>query len=236
MIEKTEKHNKDKHETSSFRLSTLAFIKNCESDPSCRFDIRNTSAKLGFNQRRFYDVLHVLEKIGCCPKVDQDTFIWLGIDQAKICIQRIAELSGAFNPQRTMKQMFSCSGCVSIPQVTEDFLLLFVALDTQVLNVIEASTFLSLNDTRERTTRCKLYQVAAILDLCGILKKTERTSEFRLNDEFFISSSRRIEQEEQMSIGSLLSRDTPGYTNPTILKRREEYRKAQVDRAKMFAD
>ena len=236
MRKTTERRDSDRQETSSFKLSTLQFIKNCENDPTSRYDIRNTSAKLGFNQRRFYDVLHVLEKIGCCPKVDEDTFIWLGIDQAKICIERIAQLNGAFIPGRTLSQMFTGSGCVSIPRVTEEFLLLFISLDTQVLNVIEASTFLSQNDTREKTTRCKLYQVAAILDLCGVLKKTQRTSEFRMNDEFFISASRRMEIEDKMSIGSLLNKDAPGLVNQTILKRREEYALALKNKNRSFSD
>ena len=120
---------------SAFKNSTLAFIENCKSKPDMRYDIRTTSDQLGFKQRRFYEVINVFETIGCCPKVDSETFVWIGFDQTRYTIERIANEHGVFYPNYTLEDIFCNHGCISVQRVTEEFLLLFISLELSLIHI-----------------------------------------------------------------------------------------------------
>ena len=77
-------------------------------------------------------------------------------------------------------------------RIAEEFILLFIALELRKINVFEASVYLSRKNEREKTTRCKLYQVSAILEIANIVRKTDSTGEFELLPEYFISASDRM--------------------------------------------
>ena len=207
----------------SFRSSTTTFITSCETDPQEKYNIKETSEKLGFKQRRFYDVINVLDTLGCCPKIDNETFLWLGLGEAKSMIETIAIDRGVFNPNLTISTILPSTNCISIPRITEDFIITFLALERKFLNVIDIAKYLSRSNDRLKTTRCKLYQVSVILELAGIIKKTSNTSEFRLEDRYFISASSRIcYSKDPVSIYALLNRNPP-FINSIITKRRSDF-------------
>lgn len=213
---------------SAFKNSTLDFIKHCKQSSESKYDIRQTSEMFGFKQRRFYEVINVFETIGCCPKIDEETFIWIGFEQIKFTIERMANDHGVFHPNYGLDDIFTNHGCISVQRVTEEFLLLYVSLEQRKLNIIQAATFLSRHNEHEKTTRCKLYQVAAILEIAKIIKKADRPSEFELSSEYFISSSEKIMKKspDPSSILSLLNRPEPFCMDSicaTIRKRNREY-------------
>lgn len=213
---------------SAFKSSTLLFIERCKRCPEEKYDIRTISEEMGFRQRRFYEVVNVFEALGICLKIDSDSFVWIGFEQIKETLERIATERCAFYSNVTLDQIFQNKGCISVQRITEEFLLLFIALEMRRIKILEAATYLSRENDREKTTRCKLYQVAAILEIANIIKKTDQPSEFEIMPEYFISASDRINKKspDPNSLISLLNRPEPFCSNPvspTILSRVHEY-------------
>ena len=215
---------------SQFREATLQFIRDCEKQPFGSYDIRSTSERLGFKQRRFYDVVNVFETIGCCPKIDNDSFIWIGFSETKDSIERMCKEKKVFDRHKTLDEIFNYPGCISVQKITEELLLLFIALETRKINIIDVSYYLSRKNDREKTTRCKLYQVAVILELAGIIRKTEKISEFEINEKYFIEASKRFNNDpDPTSIFNLLSRLSPHYCDQCIRSRRYEFAEVQKE-------
>lgn len=213
---------------SSFKNSTLDFIQHCKHSTETKYDIKQISEQFGFKQRRFYEVINVFEAIGCTPKIDDETFIWIGFEQIRFTIERMANEHNVFVAGSSLDDIFNNQGCISVQRVTEEFLLLFVSLEQRKLNLIQAAAFLSRHNEHEKTTRCKLYQVAAILEIAKIIKKTDRPSEFEIHPDYFISTSEKImkRSSDPLSLLSLLNRPEPFCTDnvcPTIRARNREY-------------
>lgn len=213
---------------SAFKTSTLAFIENCKKKPQAKYDIRTISEQMGFRQRRFYEVVNVFDALGVCYKYDSETFQWIGFEQVRYKIEMIASNRGAFFPNYSLEKIFSNRGCISVQKVTEEFILLYIALEMRRINILEAATYLSRENDREKTTRCKLYQVAAILEIANVIKKTDKPSEFELMPEYFISASEKMNRKiiDPSSIVMLLNRPEPFCMNvvsPIIKSRIHEY-------------
>lgn len=213
---------------SDFKESTLQFIKSCLVNKQKRYDIRETSQTLGFRQRRFFEVIGVFEAIGICQKIDPDSFMWVGFGNVKTKIENIAIQYGAFHPEYTLNDIFSNNGKISVQRITEEFLLLFIALELRRINVIEAAKYLSRNNDKQKTTRCKLYQVAAVLEIAKVIKKTENISEYELLPEYFISISQKYVPKiaDPSLLLTLLNRPEPFYkidANIDISSRLSEY-------------
>ena len=216
--------NKASRQTGVFKKCTLNFLQKCSTSNQI-YNITETSLTFGQQRRRFYDLISILEALGICTKVHNDSFIWKGFDHSKNAILEIAKQRGVFDSSKTLDDIVPSDGCISIPRLSEDFLLLFLALETQVLNIISITHFMSRNNFRYKTTRCKLYQVASILEMMGLIRKTKNTSEFILDDQFFISATLKMipVTASPSSFESLLSRAVPSVMNQTIIRRREAF-------------
>lgn len=199
------------HKPSDFKVSTLRFINTCSKNPNIRYNIKQISDELGFKQRRFYEVLGVLEAVGVCPKVDPDSFVWVGFDKIRYTLDALATSHGVFEPHLSLDNIFSNSGFISIQRITEEFLLLFISLELRRINLLEAALFLSRMNDRRKTIRCKLYQVAAVLEIANIIKKTDEASEYELLPEYFISMSDKfsMKKADPSILFSLLNRPEP---------------------------
>ena len=209
-----------------FKKCTLQFLDKCsKSPPNETHSITSTSLTFGSQRRRFYDVLSILESLGVCTKVNSDSFKWNGFGQMKEVILGLAQKRGVFDENRDISSIISSEGCISIPRLSEDFILCFLSLETNTLNIISVSEFMSRNNHRNKTTRCKLYQVACILELLGIIHKSNNQSEFILDGKYFISASLQMSPAEcnPSSFENLLNRAVPSITNPIIRRRREYF-------------
>ena len=149
-------------------------------------------------------------------------------DQVRTAIDRMAKERGVYMENFSLEEIFPTDGPISIQRITEEFLLLFIALESTTINILDASAFLSRDTEREKTTRCKLYQVAAILEIAGVVKKTDKQSEFSLVPDNFISATEKItgKSRDPTSLGFLLNRSTPFMeveVCPIIKSRRSEY-------------
>ena len=208
----------------TFKECTMNFQKECEKIGRRPILVRSICTKLGFKKRRFYDWINVLDAIGCCPKCDVDSFLWLGLDSAVCRIKEIATKQGVFDENVPLDAIINNSGCISISKVAIDFILFFLALEKQVLNIIDVSNYMSRYNKRDQTTRCKLYQAAAILENIGIISKTSEISEFKLDDKFFIRYSETVNSENSpVDFRNLLNHYDPTFTIPILNHRMKEF-------------
>ena len=212
----------------AFRTSMQMLKETCVNDPKITYKTFNLSVKLGFHRRRFYDVVNVLEAAGCCKKVDSETISWKGMENIRNNMLHLALANGAFSKNSSLAEIIPAEFCISISKVTEYYLLCFLALQTQYLDLKDICKYLSRNTERYKTTLCKLYQITHILESAGIVSKTEKISQVKLNDEFFIQVQFSLnENVTPLSLTHLLSRPVGFKPDQCILERRKDFFLAQ---------
>ena len=173
----------------SFRASILMFLDTVERRPNATYLISEISSRFGFQRRRFYDVINVLEAVGCCQKTNVDAFLWLGLANVKHALQKLGTQKGIYQYEQQMDQIFESVPIVTIAKLTQDFVLSFIALNRRVLDIKQISAFLSRDNGRFKTILCKLYQISHILEIVGIIGKTVVPGEVTLRDDYFPDAS-----------------------------------------------
>ena len=195
---------------STFKTTLVSFKDYCNSKQDKIISIAKICTKFGFQRRRFYDVINVLEIVGVAHKINSENFQWNGLSQVSVR-NHIFEICNnnefnVFDKSRTLYQIFSTNednfeskyssenAIVGISNITRYFLVAFIALNKKTLDVKELSYILSKgNKSRQKTMLCKLYLVGNILESVGILyKKGKVTSEFSFVQEYFIDITKII--------------------------------------------
>ena len=216
------KHHQEKHNKSagfhqeftlhsrskcSFKTSLISFKEFCNKKSEKMINIPKVCAKYGFQRRRFYDIINVLDVIGVAHKINADYFYWNGISTSLI-MKTLIDICNSpefkvFDPRRSIIDILGPSGyssksesptpeedktIVGIVNITKHFLVSFTALNTKTIDVKELSYILTQkNKERQKTMLCKLYLVGNILESVGILyKKGDVTSEFSFVSEYFV--------------------------------------------------
>ena len=210
----------------SFSFSMSSFFHFCSSSSSSHFEIFKLLSAHGFRRRRFYDVVNVLETLGICSKINSETLVWNGMGNVKHAIENLAKKHGAFNQNKTMEDIIPYISTITITSMTEFFIISFIALERQNLDIKEVAYFISRVNGRAKTTLCKLYQIAQILQIVGVITKTEKKSQFRMSDNYFIPASKKFNSIGFMEIGNLLSRPSFNANQNVIERRNAEYKSA----------
>ena len=169
----------------SFTEALKNFYNLCETSRKNHFEISKLITKLGFKKRRFYDVINVFETLGICCKLSSNLIEWKGIDYAYQSIEQIALEHGVFNADSSLGDIVENDDSIAISTLTECLINCFLALQKQNLDIKEISNFIARNTGREKTVLCKLYQIVQILQVLGIITKTDIRSQFRMNDKYF---------------------------------------------------
>ena len=214
------------HRQDSFTLSTQRLIRFCTSEKSNSYNLVKLCSKLGFHQRRFYDVINVLHTIGYCTKLDNVSIKWNGLQNVKQTIKNMMYSHQLSEQNTKIDVLIPGEGSLSISQITESFLMCFIALGQQYLDIKDISYFLSIKSGRMKTTLCKLYQIAQILEVAGIISKTQTVSQLKLNDPYFINISTyftEVEELSPVSIKSLLNRPVTFMPSNPLAARKEAY-------------
>ena len=210
----------------TFKASMDLFAQMCSTESDTIYFVQKTVDALGFHKRRFYDVINVLDVLGVVRKLNSESFKWIGFANLKDRIFEICQRRGAFDLKKSLSEIIPSNDAISISKFTEYFLVCFMALDQKYLDIKEISAFLCRSNDRTKTSLCKLYQIAQILDAIGIITKTERTSELCINDEYFFSPRAYCkESTSEPSLYSLLSRPVENQfiAGDPIYKRNVEY-------------
>lgn len=208
----------------SFTSSTQKLIHYCASDKNGLYNLNKLSSKLGFHQRRFYDVINVLSTIGFCTKVDSARLQWNGQSNVKSTLSKLMINYNIFDENTSLESILPSDGTISISKVTESFLMLFNFLGLQQLDIKESSAFLSIHSGRQKTTLCKLYQIAQILEVAGIVSRTKQTSEIRINDPYFVEIKfDQKEKNDPLNLDVLLNRPVENLPQSPIFTRRAAF-------------
>lgn len=212
--------------------SIIHLIEEFEKNPSESRAIISLSNQFGIKRRRLYDIVNVFSSIGCCSKVSLDNVLWLGKDKIPEELKNQAEKRDLFNPALSLDKLFDVDACIGINNLTVCFLLLFIAMKNDKIDIRFAGQFLSRNSGRYKTTLCKLYQICYILNALGVTSKSEQVCEVKLNTPYmFVKPQEDSEPKEGVdisSISSLLNNHNKSTVEDYIQKRRDELAKNYI--------
>ena len=168
--------------------------------------------------------MKILDGLKFILRINKRFVIWNGLSNIKPTFMKIAKAHKVFSNGVSLDQILPNEDCISIGKVTELFVLCFIALQTQYIDIKQVAHYLSRYNGRMKTTLCKLYQITHIFEAMDILTKTDTISEFKLNDKYFITP--QIEKsgiESLLSIESLLNRKTDTVQPTLFFSRRFEF-------------
>ena len=214
----------------SFRNSIRNFIQYAESkETMAEYVISQMCSEFGFQKRRLYDVINVLEPVGICKKTSVDTIQWNGLHKVPQYLIRLQKKYRLNSPSTTLGDIFSLSDdkCISISHLTVSFVLMFFALKQRSLEIKHIGAFLSKTNGRYKTTLCKLYQIAHILEAASIIEKSIVPGELTIAQEFYTpvnineKSIWKQNSIDPLRIESLLNR--PSKDQEITAKRRDEF-------------
>jgi hypothetical protein len=132
-----------------------------------------------------YDVTNVFAVVGCCEKTSGDLLRWIGLSQIPFRLRQLQLDVGADTAQATLDDIIGSSDMVSISALTMRFLLCFLVLRLKTMDIRQISRYLARRTGRRKSTLCKLYQVAHILEAAAICGRTETPGMVSLVDQFF---------------------------------------------------
>jgi hypothetical protein len=135
----------------------------------------------GIKRRRIYDILNVLESIGCCRRTDLDQVEWLGFTNAESVVADLASAFLTTFANSSLASVFPCPCSVGTSDLTISFLRLFFGAGTVTIDLRTASNFFSRGTARYKTTLCKLYQITYILSAIEVIQKTGNVCEVVLS-------------------------------------------------------
>ena len=190
-----EGEKKKNEHSENFSMLIQNFIKFAESKPSQSYSITSICEKIGFQRRRFYDVINVLEVAGCCKRINVDTITWFGRSNIRLTMQELVRISGA-SMNMSLSKILPSEKVISIAHLTQIYLLTFSALNKKQLDIRATAQYISRENGRFKTTLCKLYQITHILCSADILIKSDVPSIVSIHDEYFVSCVPNAQKQE----------------------------------------
>jgi len=169
-----------KAQNTRFRAAILAVVNDLDRNASRAASIPQICRRHQIKRRRLYDVINVFTAIGCASRGVMDDLVWHGRDRISSELQRARDSLGVTNPTISLASMFPVDNCVSLSTLTTSFLLLFTAIQVDILDLRRVSSFFSRETARYKTTLCKLYQITLILNSLSITERTDNVCEIRL--------------------------------------------------------
>lgn len=206
----------------TFRRSIQALINKTESHPPKDYHIPSICSSCGFQKRRFYDVINVLEAVGACWKKSVDVIVWKGLAQIPETLRLLQYHSATNGVNSTMEDIFPNEKCISISHLTVSLVLFFFALRKRSLHIKQVGIFLSRHNGRYKTTLCKLYQITHILEAAGIIEKSVIPGEIMMVKEFYapVEFEREEKPVDLFSITSLLNSSSDDDSMDSIIEQR----------------
>jgi hypothetical protein len=170
----------------TFAASIRAFIADVESHSASECVVSHFIPKFGFQKRRLYDLLCVLCTLGCREKRSVDGLQWYGRARIASVLRKLQLDAGANSASSSLDFIIGSQHTVSISPLTVQFVLCFLALAMDTLDIRDISRYLARQSRRHKSTLCKLYQIAHILDASGIVSRTEVPRQLTIGPAFFV--------------------------------------------------
>lgn len=186
--------------TDSFRNSISNLIHYAEMTPHRSYTMTDLCTQFKFQRRRLYDVVNVFVVLGLCQKTSVDTIVWLGRDNIQ---STVTPLNENFT-EDDLASFHETDHVIQISNLTKSFALCFLVLKNNTLDIKRCAEILSKRNNRFKTTLCKLYQIAHILEAAGIFSKSTLPGEITFKSEF-IGSLKQDKIAMALSIKSLLN-------------------------------
>jgi hypothetical protein len=139
----------------------------------------------GFQRRRMYDALGVFTAIGCCRRVSGDTIVWHGMSCVAPTLLRLQQSVHADFPDVSLNEIVGRQNDVSISALTTAFILCFLGLQKRTLDIKHISRYLSRQSGRSKSTLCKIYQIAHILEAAGVVERSDVPREITIAHQYF---------------------------------------------------
>jgi hypothetical protein len=156
-----------------------------ESRAPIQCSIVCTLRDFGFRRRKLYDVINVLSAIGCCQRNGTDFLMWTGLSTVHNTFYKLQKEAHADSPDVTLNEIVGHQHDVSISGLTVAFMLCFLGLHKSRLDIKHVSRYLARQSGRAKTTLCKLYQIANILEAAGVLERSLVPREVAIVSHFF---------------------------------------------------
>lgn len=209
-LHKAKIETKRKKYSDQFRNSIYSFIHDIEIFDPTIINVVSTCERYKFQKRRFYDVINVLESIGCCHKIKSDSIQWLGLSNIPLYLRSLQKKYNVHIIDTKVEDIFKTDISIVISHLTQLFILCFLVFQIQTLNIKHVAHFLARHNHRYKTTLCKLYQIAHILEAAEILKHTSKPCILFLETKYFVTfdgneNSPKSKDPEPFSIKNLLN-------------------------------
>jgi hypothetical protein len=170
----------------TFAASIRAFIADVEYHSASEYVVSHFIPKFGFQKRRLYDLLCVLCALGCCEKRAVDGLQWYGRARIPSVLLKLQLDAGANSASSSLDFIIGSQHTVSITPLTVQFVLCFLALGMDTLDIRHISRYLARQSRRHKSTLCKLYQIAHILEASGIVSRTDVPGQLTIGRAFFV--------------------------------------------------
>jgi hypothetical protein len=210
------------HQKVQFSDAIQAIVNDLDQNSNRNHSIARLGQKYQVTRRRLYDVINVFTAIGCSTRKGTEEITWHDRDHALSELKEASRKKEIHNPDKSITELFPAENCIGLPSLTVSFILLFAAMQVEVIDLREASCFFSRNSVRYKTTICKLYQIAMILGTVRVIQKTQNVCEVRLEAPF----TELLTDQPSMrflAIESLLNR--PATNGSAIERRKADYQR-----------
>jgi hypothetical protein len=132
-----------------------------------------------------HDVTCVLTVIGACEKISSDTVRWVGLSRVPAHLRALQTDARVDIPDTSLDAIIGSCEVISISSLTVRFLLCLLLLRMPTMDIQKVSRYPSRKTKRYKSTLCKAYQIAHILEAASVLKRSAVAGEVTLEGEFF---------------------------------------------------
>lgn len=202
-----------------FGQSISSMIETCKLMKNTIFDTNELSQLFNINKRRFFDIISVLDAIGCMRKISTNKVVWNGFGD---CVNKEMELFknfGVFDSSVPLSKLVFTDEGSSITDLTSQLLTFFVALNMKTLNLKDIANYICKDGSSTKKLLGKMYQITHILNSIGFISRTNVHSEIQINDKYFVSLEPSL-----YSIESLLNnKDCSPKSSNYFAQRRAEF-------------
>lgn len=160
-------------------LNLVSAIKEMNKNIGQAFDINLTCERFGIKRRMFFDFLSISSSFDIIQHRTNDIFIWNGSTLPPDVIKSFRAIMK--DETTSIEELFSCFDNSSIRKVSSNLILLFSYLQTNILDLRDVGKLFTQGKNNYKTMLKKLYTIASALECLGILSKTGRTAEVKLN-------------------------------------------------------
>jgi hypothetical protein len=139
-----------------------------------------------FQKRRLYDVTSVLSAMGCCERRSNDYLHWFGLSQIPIVFRRLQLDANANCPEANLDSIIGGLEAVAIAPLTVQVVMCFLALHLETIDIRQVSRYLSRATRRHKSTLCKVYQIAHILEAAEIIRRSGSPGQVSIAPQYFV--------------------------------------------------